>query len=130
MPNAREKLACSKSLRADPERGSQDYERRCRFLDRRVRALEQDRLRLSTITNHADLGLLIFAPSLKLIRANRSFMLRFWPGSNPEALKLYPTDVWALHNRGLAWKGQGKLEDAERDWQRVQEIEPGFKVPE
>jgi tetratricopeptide (TPR) repeat protein len=44
-----------------------------------------------------------------------------------KALKLYPTDPWALWNRGLAWKGLGKTEKAEADFQRVREIEPGFK---
>src|SRR5262245_32633727 len=32
-----------------------------------------------------------------------------------KSLKLYPTDAWALHNRGLAWRGLGKMEKAEED---------------
>ena len=30
-----------------------------------------------------------------------------------KALKLYPTDPWALQNRGLAWKGLGEMAKAE-----------------
>jgi tetratricopeptide (TPR) repeat protein len=47
-----------------------------------------------------------------------------------KSLKLYPTDAWALWNRGLAWKGLGDLPKAERDWQMVHQIQPEFKVPE
>lgn len=44
-----------------------------------------------------------------------------------KSLKLYPTDAWALWNRGLAWKGLAKMEKAEKDWQKVREIDPGFR---
>jgi Tetratricopeptide repeat. len=47
-----------------------------------------------------------------------------------KSFKLYPTDPWALWNRGLAWKGLGEIEKADKDQARVREIEPGFKVPE
>jgi tetratricopeptide (TPR) repeat protein len=46
------------------------------------------------------------------------------------ALKLYPSDAWALKNRGLAWKGLGENGKAEPDWKRALEIEPGVKIPE
>ncbi len=46
------------------------------------------------------------------------------------AFSLYPADVWALHNRGLAWKGLGETEKAERDWRLAREIDPGVNVPE
>ena len=46
-----------------------------------------------------------------------------------KALKLYPTDAWALKNRGLAWKELGEMGKAEEDWRRAKEMEPGVTVP-
>jgi tetratricopeptide (TPR) repeat protein len=45
-----------------------------------------------------------------------------------KALELYPENVWTLQNRGLAWKGLGKMEKAQLDWKLLREIEPGFIV--
>jgi two-component system, cell cycle sensor histidine kinase and response regulator CckA len=78
--------ALRKRMEPEPTESRKDYERLCRSLDRRVRALEQDGLRFLAITNHADLGLLIFDASLKLVHANRAFAIRFWTGSNPASL--------------------------------------------
>jgi tetratricopeptide (TPR) repeat protein len=47
-----------------------------------------------------------------------------------KALKLYPTDSWALWNRGLAWKGLGEMGKAEEDEERAGRIDPTFKSPE
>jgi len=44
-----------------------------------------------------------------------------------KSLKLYPTDAWALWNRGLAWKGLGKVEKAEADQAQAKEIDPAFR---
>ena len=43
-------------------------------------------------------------------------------------LKLYPTDVWALHNRALAWRGLGRIENAEEDSKHENEFDPGFRA--
>jgi|GEM_PF-4531544 len=32
-----------------------------------------------------------------------------------KSLKFYPTDAWALWNRGFGWKGLGQVEKAEKD---------------
>jgi len=44
-----------------------------------------------------------------------------------KSLKLYPTDPWALWNRGLAWKGIGKNDMAEADQARARELDSTFK---
>ena len=44
-----------------------------------------------------------------------------------KSLKLYPTDAWALWNRGLAWKGIGKNDMAEADQARARELDSTFK---
>jgi Uncharacterized conserved protein len=43
------------------------------------------------------------------------------------SLKLYPTDAWALWNRGLAWKGLGEVEQEEKDKSQAWELDPTFK---
>jgi Flp pilus assembly protein TadD len=45
-----------------------------------------------------------------------------------KALRLYPTDVWALNNRGLAYLKLGKREKARRDFEEALRIEPGFEA--
>jgi tetratricopeptide (TPR) repeat protein len=47
-----------------------------------------------------------------------------------KSLKLYPTDAWALWNRGLAWKGLGKTEKAEADQERARVLDPTFRPPQ
>ena len=42
------------------------------------------------------------------------------------SLRLYPTDVWALNNRGVAYKKLGKVEKARRDFEEALRIDPGF----
>jgi regulator of sirC expression with transglutaminase-like and TPR domain len=42
------------------------------------------------------------------------------------SLRLYPTDVWALNNQGLAYKKLGKPQKARRDFEAAMRIEPGF----
>jgi Flp pilus assembly protein TadD len=42
-------------------------------------------------------------------------------------LRLYPTDVWALNNRGVAYRKLGKLEKARRDFEAALRIDPGFQ---
>jgi hypothetical protein len=37
------------------------------------------------------------------------------------------SEVWALWNRGLAWKGLGEVEKAETDEAQAKEIDPTFK---
>jgi len=44
-----------------------------------------------------------------------------------KSLRLYPTDVWALNNRGLAYGKLGKREKARRDFQAALRIEPEFE---
>jgi tetratricopeptide (TPR) repeat protein len=44
-----------------------------------------------------------------------------------KSLRLYPTDVWALNNRGLALRKVGKEEKARRDFQKALRIDPGFE---
>jgi regulator of sirC expression with transglutaminase-like and TPR domain len=44
-----------------------------------------------------------------------------------KALRLYPTDVWALNNRGLARLEMDKPEKARRDFEAALRIEPGFE---
>jgi len=51
-------------------------------------------------------------------------------GDYTRVLELYPTDVWALKNRGLVWKGLGEIDRAKSDWRRAREIDPAFKEPE
>jgi len=43
------------------------------------------------------------------------------------SLRLYPTDVWALNNRGLAYLKVGKQEKARRDFEEALRIDPGFE---
>ena len=43
-----------------------------------------------------------------------------------KSLRLYPTDVWALNNRGLAYKAEGKLKKARRDFEAALKVDPGF----
>ncbi len=43
------------------------------------------------------------------------------------SLRLYPTDVWALNNRGVAYKKLGKIEKARRDFEEAIRIDPGFE---
>ena len=47
-----------------------------------------------------------------------------------KSFKLYPTDPWALWNRGLAWKGLGEIEKAKNDQAQAKEIDPTFKQSE
>ena len=47
-----------------------------------------------------------------------------------KSLKLYPADAWALWNRGLAWKGLGKMENAEADQERARVLDPTFRPPQ
>jgi len=47
-----------------------------------------------------------------------------------KSLKLYPTDAWALWNRGLVWKGLGEIEKAKNDQAQAKEIDPTFKQSE
>jgi Flp pilus assembly protein TadD len=42
------------------------------------------------------------------------------------SLRLYSTDVWALNNRGVAFKKLGKVEKARRDFEESLRIDPGF----
>jgi len=44
-----------------------------------------------------------------------------------KALRLYPTDVWALNNRGLAHLKMGKTEKAREDFEAALIIDPGFE---
>jgi len=44
-----------------------------------------------------------------------------------KSLRLYPTDVWALNNRGLAYTKLGKREKARRDFEEAVRIDPGFE---
>jgi len=44
-----------------------------------------------------------------------------------KALRLFPTDVWALNNRGLAYTKMGKREKARRDFEESLRIDPGFE---
>ena len=43
------------------------------------------------------------------------------------SLRLYPTDVWALNNRGLAYLKIGKQERARGDFEAALRIDPGFQ---
>ena len=45
-----------------------------------------------------------------------------------KSLRLYPTDVWALNNRGLAYQGERKVKKARRDFEDALRIEPGFET--
>ena len=58
-----------------------------------------------------------------LLRGNYSGAVK----SFNRALRLYPTDVWALNNRGLAYQKQGKIKKARRDFEEALRIEPGFE---
>ncbi len=44
-----------------------------------------------------------------------------------KALRLHPTDVWALNNRGLAYSMLGKREKARREFEAALDIDPGFE---
>ena len=44
-----------------------------------------------------------------------------------KSLRLYPTDVWALNNRGLAYVKLGKREKARSDFEEALTIDPGFE---
>jgi tetratricopeptide (TPR) repeat protein len=46
-----------------------------------------------------------------------------------KSLKLYPTDAWALWNRGLAWEGLGEPEQGTKDKARARELDPAFSPP-
>jgi len=43
------------------------------------------------------------------------------------SLDLYPIDVWALNNRGLAYLKREKREKARRDFDTALRIDPGFE---
>ena len=43
------------------------------------------------------------------------------------SLRLYPTDVWALNNRGLAYAKLGKRAKARRDFEEALRIDPAFE---
>ena len=43
------------------------------------------------------------------------------------SLHLYPTDVWALNNRGVAHEMIGNMGKARRDSENALSIEPGFE---
>lgn len=43
------------------------------------------------------------------------------------SLRLYPADVWALNNRGVAYRKLGKVEKARRDFEEALTIDPGFE---
>jgi tetratricopeptide (TPR) repeat protein len=43
-----------------------------------------------------------------------------------KSLRLYPTDVWALNNRGLAYLKTGKRDRARRDFEAALGIDPQF----
>ena len=43
-----------------------------------------------------------------------------------KSLELYPTDAWALWNRGLAWEGLGEEEQGKKDKSRARELDPTF----
>ena len=48
-----------------------------------------------------------------------------------KSLRLYPTDVWAFNNRGLAYMKLGKSEKARRDFEAALSIDPSFEqVPQ
>jgi len=44
-----------------------------------------------------------------------------------KSLRLCPTDVWALNNRGLAYLKLEKREKAQRDFKEALRIDPGFE---
>jgi regulator of sirC expression with transglutaminase-like and TPR domain len=44
-----------------------------------------------------------------------------------KSLRLYPTDVWALNDRGLAYMKMEKREKARRDFEEALRIESGFE---
>ncbi len=44
-----------------------------------------------------------------------------------KSLRLYPTDVWALNNRGLAYVKLGKREKARQDFEAALKIDPTFE---
>jgi regulator of sirC expression with transglutaminase-like and TPR domain len=43
------------------------------------------------------------------------------------SLHLYPTDVWALNNRGVANLKRGRIKKARRDFEAALRIDPGFE---
>ena len=44
-----------------------------------------------------------------------------------KSLRLYPTDVWALNNRGLAYLKLEKREKGTKDFEAALMIDPGFE---
>ena len=44
-----------------------------------------------------------------------------------KSLRLFPTDVWALNNRGLAYVKLGKREKARQDFEAALKIDPTFE---
>jgi regulator of sirC expression with transglutaminase-like and TPR domain len=44
-----------------------------------------------------------------------------------KSLRLYPTDVWALNNRGLAYTKMAKRDNATKDFEDALSIDPGFE---
>ncbi len=44
------------------------------------------------------------------------------------SLRLYPSDVWALNNRGLAWLKIGKPAKARWDFEAALAIDPRFEA--
>jgi len=45
-----------------------------------------------------------------------------------KSLRLYPTDAWALNNRGLAYVKMGKLKKARKDFEEALRTNPGFEA--
>ena len=43
------------------------------------------------------------------------------------SLRLYPTDVWAFNNRGLAYTKLGKKEKARPDFESALRLDPAFE---
>jgi len=44
-----------------------------------------------------------------------------------KSLRLYPTDVWALNNRGLTYVKMGKPEKGRRDFEAALRLDPAFE---
>lgn len=44
------------------------------------------------------------------------------------SLELYPTDVWALNNRGVAYMKRGNEKKARRDFMQALQFDPGFET--
>jgi Flp pilus assembly protein TadD len=43
------------------------------------------------------------------------------------SLELYPTDVWALNNRGIAYMKLGNERKARGDFAKAIQLDPGFE---